>query len=179
MHPRKKGAPPQMPQREIRFPWVLHELHGEKAAPFDLIILYAVGAVFGVLALIFAWSRVDALAWWKTLPLFLVAADVSGGVVAYGGLGVHCCANARHQWKGFARIPGLAVLNLVQPLDVCDEAHGFFAGTCAPMHGWQQEWDLARGPGQFPPDAHIVLASTVETREEALHRAESFHRLFR
>ncbi len=24
----------------------------------------------------------------------------------YGGLGMHCCANARHQWEGFKRIPG-------------------------------------------------------------------------
>lgn len=40
----------------------------------------------------------------------------------YTALGVHCCANARHQWEGFKRIPNLAMLNLVQPLDVLTDA---------------------------------------------------------
>jgi hypothetical protein len=71
-----------MREREIRIPRVLQILHGEKASPFDLVLTYSVGAAFGILALIFAWSRVDSLPWWKSLLLFLVAADVSGGVVA-------------------------------------------------------------------------------------------------
>ena len=71
-----------MHESEIRIPRFLHGLHGEKAAPFDLILVYGVGIVFGILALVFAWSRVDGLAWWKALLLFLVAAEVSGGVVA-------------------------------------------------------------------------------------------------
>lgn len=97
----------------------------------------------------------------------------------YGALGMHCCANARHQWKGFTRIPGLVMLNLVQPKEVCGEAHDFFARVCGQMHGWEWEWDLAKGPGQFPADAHIVLTSTVDNRTDALRRAETFHRLFR
>jgi len=32
----------------------------------------------------------------------------------YGGLGMHCCANARHQWENFKKIPNLRLLNLVQ-----------------------------------------------------------------
>ena len=39
----------------------------------------------------------------------------------YDGLGMHCCANARHQWEGFKRIPDLRLLNLVQPMEVCAE----------------------------------------------------------
>jgi hypothetical protein len=71
-----------MDERQIRIPRILHELHGEKADLLELALVYAIGAAFGVLALIFAWSRVNDLAWWKALLLFLVAADVSGGVVA-------------------------------------------------------------------------------------------------
>ncbi len=65
----------------MRVPRILHLLHGESATAFDLLLAYGVGAVFGVLALVFAWSRVEGLAWWKALLLFLVAADVSGGAV--------------------------------------------------------------------------------------------------
>jgi len=46
----------------------------------------------------------------------------------YGGLGMHCCAHARHQWPGFRRIPGLRLLNLVQPAPVIHQAVAFFAG---------------------------------------------------
>jgi hypothetical protein len=97
----------------------------------------------------------------------------------YGGLGVHCCANARHQWDGFTAIPGLRLLNVNQPRPVCDAALAFFAGTCAQMPVTDPEWDLERGPGQFPEGAHVVLTSTVKTHAEALRRADTFNRLFR
>jgi hypothetical protein len=97
----------------------------------------------------------------------------------YGGLGMHCCANARHQWEGFKRIPGLRLLNINQPRSVCEASFASFAGTCAQMPVAEVEWDLDKGPGQFPPGAHIVLTSTVKTRDEARRRAGTFHRLFR
>lgn len=97
----------------------------------------------------------------------------------YGGLGVHCCANARHQWDGLRRIPGLAMLNLVQPAAVYGEAYPYFAATCAQMHGWRQEWDGVRSPEWFPEGAHVVLTSAVDTLPEAQRRAEAFHRLYR
>ena len=97
----------------------------------------------------------------------------------YGGLGMHCCANARHQWEGFKRIPGLRLLNLNQPRSVCREALASFAGTCAQMPVADVEWDLDKGPAQFPGGAHVVLTSTVETRDEARRRVDTFQRLFR
>ncbi len=48
----------------------------------DVLLVYAVGAVFGVLALVFAYSRVESLPAWKAVVLFMLAADVSGGTVA-------------------------------------------------------------------------------------------------
>jgi hypothetical protein len=97
----------------------------------------------------------------------------------YGGLGMHCCANARHQWEGFKQIPGLRLLNLNQPPSVCHAAFTAFAGTCAQMPVAEPEWDLSKGPGQFPEGAHIVLTSTVKTRDEARRSADTFQRLFR
>lgn len=33
----------------------------------------------------------------------------------YGGIGIHCCANSRHQWEGLRAVEGLRIINLVQP----------------------------------------------------------------
>lgn len=96
----------------------------------------------------------------------------------FGGMGMHCCANAHHQWASIKKIPGLKMLNLVQPKEILDEAHAYFADYCAQMQGWQMEWELSRGPEQFPERAHLVLTSTVTTHEEALKKAEIFHHCF-
>ena len=45
----------------------------------------------------------------------------------YGNMiGVHCCANAKHQWGLLKTIPGLVLLNLGQPDDIIREASRFF-----------------------------------------------------
>ncbi len=33
----------------------------------------------------------------------------------YGGLGMHCCADARHQWPAWKEIPNMRLLNVAQP----------------------------------------------------------------
>ena len=71
-----------MMDREIEIPGPLRLLHGETSTVFDLILVYAVGAAAGVLALVFAQSRVASMEWWKAILLFVVAMDVSGGAVA-------------------------------------------------------------------------------------------------
>jgi len=43
-----------------------------------------------------------------------------------GQIGIHCCANAKHQWSILKNIPGLVMLNLVQPDDVIKEASSYF-----------------------------------------------------
>jgi len=72
----------RMRGRDVEIPRPLRELHGERSTLFDLLLVYGAGAAFGVLALVFAWSRVADLPWWKSILLFIVAADASGGAVA-------------------------------------------------------------------------------------------------
>jgi len=86
----------------------------------------------------------------------------------YGGIGIHCCADARHQWEGFKRIPGLRMLNLVQPADVVREAYGFFAGSVPQMHSWYGDGDPWTWPGQYPDAARVVIRAGAKTREEAV-----------
>jgi hypothetical protein len=82
----------------------------------------------------------------------------------YGGrIGIHCCANAKHQWPELKQIPGLVMLNLVQPDHVIREASAYFRD----------------GPGQiFNPDqntctdrrACVVLQVLSRSMPEALER---------
>jgi len=67
---------------EARIPGVLRLIHGDTAPVFDVLLVYAVGVVFGVLALLFATTRVAALPLWKAVILFVLAADVGGGAIA-------------------------------------------------------------------------------------------------
>ena len=66
----------------VRIPGPFRLIHGETATLFDVLLVYVVGIVFGLLALLFAFTRVEALPVWKAALLFVLAADVSGGVVA-------------------------------------------------------------------------------------------------
>jgi hypothetical protein len=67
---------------DVRIPGPLRLIHGETAPLFDVLLVYVVGILFGVLALVFAFTRVEALPAWKAAILFILAADVSGGAVA-------------------------------------------------------------------------------------------------
>jgi len=66
----------------MRIPGILRLVHGERPDRFDVLLVYAAGLVFGILALVFAYSRVESLPAWKAVILFVLAADVSGGTVA-------------------------------------------------------------------------------------------------
>jgi hypothetical protein len=90
MRGRRRGRTRKAPQglsarlraTEVRVPGFLRPIHGETALLLDVLLVYAVGAVFGILALVFAYSRVETLPAWKSVVLFLVASDAGGGVVA-------------------------------------------------------------------------------------------------
>ena len=69
-------------ESEIRIPGFLRPIHGETATVFDVLLVYVVGAAFGVLVLVFAYTRVESLPLWKAAILFALAADVSGGAMA-------------------------------------------------------------------------------------------------
>ncbi len=89
----------------------------------------------------------------------------------FGGLGLHCCAHARHQWAGLKRIPNLRLLNLVQPVEVLRQAWDYFAGL-PQMHSWSGEGDPWTWPAQHPKGSRMVMEMRAETRDEALMLAE-------
>jgi hypothetical protein len=92
----------------------------------------------------------------------------------YGSLGMHCCANSRHQWENFKKIPNLRLLNLNQPREVLDEALVVFETIVPQMHvcmNTSEPWLL---PGQQPPQARIVYDYPIPTREKTLEALALF-----
>lgn len=99
----------------------------------------------------------------------------------YGGLGIHCCANARHQWGNFKKVPNLRLLNLNQPEATAREAAAFFAGY-VPL--WLVGWDppaedLEAWAAQLPPQTRLVFDLTAHSRDEALKLSETLVKLCR
>jgi hypothetical protein len=97
----------------------------------------------------------------------------------YGGLGVHCCANARHQWQNFKELPDIYLLNLVNKPEVIREAYSFFADFVPQWHYDQspqtltpQEWMQA-----IPPSSHIVFDVTADSKDAALRISEELSSL--
>lgn len=90
----------------------------------------------------------------------------------YGGMGMHCCANARHQWNGLLRIPGLKLLNLHQKPEILDEAFRFFGPHLAMMNHYLKEdnrpYNLL---GKVPEGCRAVFEFAVESKEEAIAAA--------
>lgn len=89
----------------------------------------------------------------------------------YGGLGLHCCAHARHQWDGLKRIPGLRLINFVQPTEVLQKAYTAFAEV-PQMHSWCGEGDPWTWPKDYPTGSRVVIQARAQHRDEALYLSE-------
>ncbi len=87
----------------------------------------------------------------------------------YGGIGMHCCANARHHWQAWREIPDLRLLNVVQPPQESAAAYGVFADHTAQMHNWCGDG----GSWQFPEGARVVISAGADSREQALVLTQS------
>jgi uroporphyrinogen-III decarboxylase len=86
----------------------------------------------------------------------------------YGGLGLHCCADAVHQWDNLAALPGLRVLNLGQPEPVVRLAYTRFADTAVQFHTWGGDdppWLRFR---TFPQGSRVVIEAEAASRDEVL-----------
>ena len=85
----------------------------------------------------------------------------------YGGIGIHCCADARHQWENFRTIPNLKLLNLVNSFDYLTEAYSFFKDTALQMHSQAAEGDPWTWPERLPQGGRYVFSVTAQDEGEA------------
>jgi hypothetical protein len=97
----------------------------------------------------------------------------------YGGLGIHCCANARHQWENIKKLTGLRLLNICNQGKIVREAYPFFADFVA-------QWNYDQSPiplsalewlEEIPLNAHVVFDISAATKEEALQISAQMERL--
>ena len=103
----------------------------------------------------------------------------------YNGIGIHCCAQARHQWENFARIPGLMLMNMQGP-DVCDEVYDVLGtGTAHYHHNHpkitadmsEQQMEDILGKTVCKKGTRTVIFYSVKTKEEALRFIDKLERL--
>ncbi len=91
----------------------------------------------------------------------------------YGGIAIHCCAHAVHQWDNLAGVPGLRLINLIQPPEVTIKAMRRFERVCAQFHPWYGEGEP--NPAwieRIPSDARIVLTANATDLDDAARKAE-------
>jgi hypothetical protein len=86
----------------------------------------------------------------------------------YGGLGVHCCADAVHQWENLRNLPALRVLNLVQPAERLRNAYPYFARDTVQFHSWSGDGPPWEWPGQHPTGSRVVMQLGAGSKDEAL-----------
>ncbi len=93
----------------------------------------------------------------------------------YGQIGIHCCANAMHQWENFKKIPNLRLLNLAQPDDVIEKAYRVFEGhTCVFMMGGKRSL-----PEDFSSRTHVVSLFEVDSFDKAVELGKRLSELSR
>lgn len=97
----------------------------------------------------------------------------------YGGLGIHCCANARHQWENLKKVSGLRMLNLNNSnIEVTREAFSFFTNITAQWNNDESPQALSplQWQEEIPANAHRVIDLFAETKDIALQYSEQLRK---
>ncbi len=101
----------------------------------------------------------------------------------FDGLGIHCCADARHQWGNFRDLPGLKVMNHNAPptrdaREYLLAALDFYANTVAQVPiGWTPEGDPQTWPTEFAQGARVVFDVPATDVASAIGVADRLQRL--
>lgn len=69
----------------------------------------------------------------------------------YNGLGIHCCADSKHQWSNLAELPGLKLINLHRGEEETYESFSVFGDVCAllPMTDPSVDFDKPQGAERY------------------------------
>ena len=110
----------------------------------------------------------------------------------YGGLGIHCCADARHQWENFRSLPGLRVMNHHAPptrdaREYIVDALCFYGSRIAQMpKGWLPDGAPETWPSQYPEGTRVVFdvqapdassAASIADRLQIIRQENSMRQL--
>ncbi len=98
----------------------------------------------------------------------LVEGELTRLSAHYGGLGVHCCADAAHQWPLFARIPGICLLNFMPTRYTASGAFPVVGTRAAQMHQWKDQHSWKDRIAQTGKDTRIVWWWSAANEEDAV-----------
>ncbi len=96
----------------------------------------------------------------------------------FGGLGIHCCADARHQWGNFRDLPGLRLINHNVPptrdaREYVLDSVGFYGRQVAQLPvGWTPDGTPETWPAQLPEGTRVVLEVNAPNADEAAALAD-------
>ncbi len=85
----------------------------------------------------------------------------------FGGIFIHCCAQADHQYPGFKKIPNLRGLNRVFQKPGPRPAIEAFAGTTVLIQGWENEESINRMLDMALPETRFLFNLHGCSLEEA------------
>ncbi len=92
----------------------------------------------------------------------------------YGGIGIHSCADSRHQWENLKRTPGLRLINLHRNAAQTLASFAAFGRTCALMPMPSEHVDFDAAPESLT--CHIADARPqAATVDEARRIADLFY----
>lgn len=104
--------------------------------------------------------------------------ELIGLAEEFGGLGIHCCADARHQWDNFRGIPGLKVMNHNAPptrnaREYILDSLRHYGNTVAQVPvGWTPDGSPETWPSQFPSGTRVAFEVWCETQTQAVEIAK-------
>ena len=87
----------------------------------------------------------------------------------FGGLGMHCCAQAEHQFASFNKIPGFYGFNRVAAQQGYEPILQHFQGKASPVHtlAWIDENTITRLVQLAKPDTRFAFVLMGEPRDKA------------
>ena len=103
--------------------------------------------------------------------------EISG---RYGGIGIHYCADAEHQWEYLRKIPGLRMLNLYRPERILDDSYAYFKDVTA-MWPAKMEHNVPeplrnKRKEEYPAGSRLVIVESANTIEDAVRLAETLEK---
>lgn len=96
----------------------------------------------------------------------------------FAGLGIHCCADARHQWENLRALPRLKVINHNVPPtrdahEYLPDALRFYGKEVAQMPvGWVPDGAPDTWPAQFPDGARVIFEVQTDNAVKAAALAD-------
>ncbi len=87
----------------------------------------------------------------------------------FGGLGMHCCAQAEHQFASFKKIPGFYGFNRVASKQGYEPILKHFSGKGSPVHtlAWVDEDTICRLVQLAPPQTRFAFVLMGEPADKA------------